>query len=218
MKNLLAAAIALTVTLGSAANPGERVDFFAQVVGIHHNSLRVQQAQTGAVWTINLANRRDQGPGDWRERYVHSFQMGQQIRVLGIQVDYDRIRADELQPAYASNQPDYNQPDYPPQQGGFYVQNPPQGAGLPPNFNVQGQAFPYAQIRVEVQPQQSFRPGQIRVPGRAWEVYGQADPSGHFDVPVDSTRVGPCYLRLTVSASDQCRPVAQPTVIDVVRR
>ena len=212
---------ALCITLGAAgmslpaqARPGERVDFYATILQINGNNLRVQQSDSGTVWNVNYPNTQR---GRNRNRNWNYFRPGQQLRITGMQTGWDRIRAD----AQLQNAGYYPQPGQagPVMTSGLNVYTPTANIGVPGNFNVQGQTSPYSTVQVRVQAQNSLLPGVLQLPGQTWTYSAQADASGHFDVPVQAHQVGLNQpLALTITAAPPGGAMSQPVYVNVFRR
>ena len=226
------------MTIPAFAEQGERVDFNATVTSVRGNNIVVRQLETGQTWVVNTrannARYRDAN-GNYRNSYVGAFQVGQQVHILGVQGSGDRIRADQIDGSsaynpynpYQSNQSNpysYNNPynsNIP--AGTVYINSPAQGMSVPGNFNIQGSAAPYSQVRVSVYSNRTLLPGLINLslPGQNSETTytGQADANGHFDVPVQANNVGyGSPIRVNVSAIGPSGMQSQIQTINLTRQ
>lgn len=82
------------------------------------------------------------------------------------------------------------------------VTNLSNGMGLPPVFNVQGQAPPGARVTVRIDYAKGDILGALTGATQSFTAVGTASAQGHFDIPVDASRVRQGRtMRITVSDS-----------------
>lgn len=205
---MLGLALSGLLYLPSSAEAGQRVDFLGTVTQVRPSQVTVQQDGTGSNWDVQLPTSQQ-------------VEVGQQMRVRGLQTGYTSVRVDgpALQ-KWTAPQKDgvafeervYTAPPEPRADDDISVTMPMDAGSQSCHFNIEGTALPDSRIHV------SIRAEETSGDAPAWTILSQADASGAFTVPVDTGRYtgsAPLQVHVTTIHSDGSQ--TPPTSLHLVQ-